>query len=301
MFPLALIALACQVVWLPPAVATPVQDEIIAREPTEIPQFTSALISLYFDTIRLYAQGARSEREVHYDAPTALHAIALSRVSGVPFDAQDLMDLKAARTRTSQALQAVIPDLEDIRSSLALGVPRIQGSVTDLPYAILNSLDERVERTHRLTQENALSGLALLVNGIRLDPHLLVDSVEVARNNASSGTATLSSTPGAEAVITREAVLAASTLFQFGHPFPGSLIASLELAHADEVVAAREVALPEQRALAAIALAKHGVNVAADDLLDVHAISRTAIDESRAVAFTLEDVLLVLTLGFRAA
>jgi len=66
-------------------------------------------------------------------------------------------------------------------------------------------------------------------------------------------------------------------------------------------VTVHAVSLPEQRALAGIALSRAGVPVDAADMVDVFDASRSTLDEFRGIRYSLEDVLLVLTLGFKPA
>lgn len=116
---------------------TPVEDEIHAREPTQLPEFSSALISLYFDNLRAFASVGQTHREAAYDEPTTLNAIALSRASGIPLGADDVSDATISRTRSSQAVEVIILSVDDVLAALTLGAPSVRGSVMDLRFSIL--------------------------------------------------------------------------------------------------------------------------------------------------------------------
>ncbi len=269
---------------------------MMALRPTEMrpPSHIDPVV----DTLRTYDESEGLDVSAEWSERTTLNAIALSRRSGAALGAGEVADVTRERETRAASVQVVVPHADIIIQILTLGVT-VDATIRDIPFADSFTQGESVATLRDITDANTLSGLALITNGIPIDPRVLVDSATISSRETTFQEAAFTSVLPPGVVIPQRDVIAAAAVSDFGdskipRPFASSTQA---LSHVDHVEAARVVAIPESTALLAIALARQGISVSSNDLMNITARSAGSVHEATRHGFVKADVLFALLLG----
>ncbi|GEM_PF-5830444 len=279
--------------------ADPLATEVRAHEPTGIP--AGGALDALSDAHRAYSRDATSAQNVSLDQTTVENALALSRASGVPFNVSDLAQSDSSRARTTVSSQRVDVPVENVLSALTLGVAPTQGALSDLlTRDVTYTTSDALSRRASLPDETAAGGLALLANGFALDPHALVSYRDVA--TGSSATRDLAAAhPDPRVVqsvsLTPATAKAALPLLRANGSASVGDLANSTLRSSDSGSDSRDVRLPVDHALLAIAMKDNGMPTRAEDVLDVDERTTVARTDQSTVHLDRGTVLSALLLG----
>jgi hypothetical protein len=297
---------ACAILLAPAALAStlalppdPLAQQIRAGEPAGLPP--AGALDALGDASGSFRKASSSGQAVALDDGTAENAIALARASGAPFRLSDLATSVQSRPRTDAAARAFALPLDNVLAALALGAPPATGALQDLlTRSVAFATSDALTRRANLSDENAQGGLALLANGVPLDPQALVSFQDVSKgSSATRQLAAAHEDPSlAQSVsLPRDVAQAAEPLLRANATVAPMDLANATLRSSDGGSDFRNVSLPEQTVFGALAMRNNGMAVQAADLLDVDQREVASRTDAAAIALDRGTALDALLLG----
>lgn len=253
-------------------------------------------VDAVLDVSRRHTSAEGSSYNVTWHEPTTLNAIALSQASGVPLGVDDVADRTGSAARALTWANFLIPHADVIENILALGVEPVEATAFDVSYAGTFLGTAEASATRRITDDNTMSGLALLGGGVALDPHILIDSTDRIGDRSRVGTFPGPSIPPGGADLAGQAAIAGI----HGQSVPGVFaFSNRSVEEGDLVQRSRVVELPDEIALAGLALQAQGIEFDPKDAVSY--VETTEATEDDQYEYHRERAVLRywLTLGLR--